>query len=167
MGAALRAVGIKYFLHGEQDWFRFFEDPAHPELSRVHWIDWFTQNTDRRYVFFEPDTMHTLAGRARSPDPVDGSLFDANGWYARLAAQRRLVAWHIKDADRIPMPTAGTNPFSQQHVRPLFPLNGSMEVVYVCEGSIGKTYPCDVDPEVLGFAETFRRYRLSRPRLVP
>jgi hypothetical protein len=39
VGAALRAVGIKYFFHPEQDWFRFFEDPAHPELSRVHRID--------------------------------------------------------------------------------------------------------------------------------
>jgi hypothetical protein len=107
--------------------------------------------------------MHTLAGRARFPDPVDGTLFDVNGWYRRLAAQRRLIAWHIKDADRIPMPTAGTNPFSQQHVRPRFPLNGGVDVVYVGEGSIGKGYPCDIDPEVLGFRETFARYRLSAP----
>ena len=163
VGAALRAVGIKYFFHPEQDWFRFFDDPAHPELSRVHRIDWFTDNTDRRLVFFEPDTMHTLAGRARFPDPVDGSLFDVNGWYRRLAAQRRLIAWHIKDADRIPLPPAGTNPFTQEHVRPLFPLNGGIDVVYVGEGSIGKGYPCDIDPEVLGFPETFARYRLSDP----
>ena len=33
----------------EQDWFRFFEDPAHPELARVHRIDWFTDNTDPRH----------------------------------------------------------------------------------------------------------------------
>jgi len=163
VGAALRAVGIKYFFHPEQDWFRFFDDPAHPELSRVHRIDWFTDHTDRRLVFFEPDTMHTLAGRARFPDPVDGSLFDVNGWYRRLAAQGRLIAWHIKDADRIPLPLAGASPFSQEHVRPRFPLNGGVDVVYVGEGSIGKGYPCDIDPEVLGFPETFRRYRLSDP----
>ena len=112
VGAALRAVGIKYFFHPEQDWFRFFDDPAHPELSRVHRIDWFTANTDRRYGFFEPDTMHTLAGRARFVDPVDGSLFDVNGWYRRLASQGRLIAWHIKDADRIPLPVAGPGPLS-------------------------------------------------------
>jgi len=163
VGAALRAVGIKYFFHPEQDWFRFFEDPAHPELNRVHRIDWFTDHTDRRLVSFEPDTMHTLAGRARFPDPVDGSLFDVNGWYRRLASEGRLIAWHIKDADRIPLPAAGTNPFSQEHARPLFPLNGGVDVVYVGEGSIGKGYPCDIDPEVLGFPETFRRYRLSDP----
>jgi len=163
VGAALRAVGIKYFFHPEQDWFRFFDDPAHPELARVHRIDWFTDNTDPRLVAFEPDTMHTLAGRARFPDPVDGSLFDHNRWFARLAAQRRLIAWHIKDADRIPVPAAGTNPFSQEHVRPRFPLNAGVDVVYVGEGSIGKGYPCDIDPAVLGFPETFRRFRLSDP----
>ena len=73
VGAAFRAAGIKYFFHPEQDWFRFFDDPAHPELARVHRIDWFTDNTDRKLVNFEPDTMHTLAGRARFPDPVDGA----------------------------------------------------------------------------------------------
>jgi sugar phosphate isomerase/epimerase len=163
VGAALRAVGIKYFFHPEQDWFRFFDDPAHPELSRVHRIDWFTDHTDRDLVFFEPDTMHTLAGRARFPDPVDGSLFDVNGWYTRLSRQRRLIAWHVKDADRIPLPAPGANPFSQEHVRPLFPLNNSVDVVYVGEGSIGKGYPSDIDPEVLGYPGMFRRYRLSSP----
>ena len=114
VGAAFRAAGIKYFFHPEQDWFRFFDDPAHPELARVHRIDWFTDNTDRKLVHFEPDTMHTLAGRARFPDPVDGRLFDVNAWYGRLAAQKRLIAWHAKDADRIiPLPAPGTNPFTQ------------------------------------------------------
>ena len=69
VGAAFRAAGIKYFFHPEQDWFRFFDDPAHPELARVHRIDWFTDNTDPKLVFFEPDTMHTLAGAGASPTP--------------------------------------------------------------------------------------------------
>jgi hypothetical protein len=33
----------------------------------------------------------------------------------------------------------------------------------VGEGSIGKGYPCDIDPAVLGFPETFRRFGLSDP----
>ena len=165
VGAALRAVGIRYFFHPEQDWFRFFDDPAHPELSRVHRIDWFTDHTDPRYVFFEPDTMHTLAGRARFPDPVDGSLFDVDAWYGRLAAQRRLIAWHVKDADRItPPPPPGTNPFTQTRVRPGFPLNDGIDVVYVGEGSVGRGYPVDPDPAVIGFPDTFERYRLAPPR---
>ena len=69
VGAAFRAAGIKYFFHPEQDWFRFFDDPAHPELARVHRIDWFTDNTDRKLVYFEPDTMHTLAGPGALPRP--------------------------------------------------------------------------------------------------
>lgn len=164
VGAALRAVGLKYFFHPEQDWFRFFADPAHPELDRVHRIDWFTDNTDPRLVFFEPDTMHTLAGRARFPDPVDGRLFDVDAWYCRLARDRRLIAWHVKDADRIlPLPPPGTNPFTQTRLRPGFPLNAGIDVVYVGEGAVGQGYPVDPDPEVIGFQETFERYRLSSP----
>jgi sugar phosphate isomerase/epimerase len=164
VGAAFRAAGIKYFFHPEQDWFRFFDDPAHPELARTHRIDWFTDNTDPKLVFFEPDTMHTLAGRARFPDPVDGRLFDVNAWYGRLAAQDRLIAWHAKDADRvIPLPAPGVNPFTQTRARPGFPLNGGVDVVYVGEGSISRGYPVDPDPEVLGYAVQFDIYELSSP----
>jgi sugar phosphate isomerase/epimerase len=162
VGAVLRAAGLKYFFHPEQDWFRFFSDPAHPELNRVHRIDWFTDHTDPRLVFFEPDTMHTLAGRGRFPDPVDGRLFDVNAWYGRLAAERRLIAWHVKDADRvIPLPAAGTNPFIQERIRPGFFANP--DVVYTGEGSIGRGYPVDPDPQVLGYQETFTRFTLSDP----
>ena len=162
VGAALRAVGLKYYFHPEQNWFMFFNDPAHPELARVHRIDWFTDHTDPRYVFFEPDTMHTLAGRARFVDPVDGRLFDVNAWYARLSAAKRLVAWHIKDADRItPMVAAGTSPFTQLRNRPGFFANP--DVVYVGEGAVGRGYPVDPDPSVLGFSETFSRYPLGTP----
>lgn len=165
VGAALRAAGITYFFHPEQDWFRFFEDPAHPELDRTHRIDWFTDNTDPRYVSFEPDTMHTLAGRARFPDPVDGTLFDVNGWYSRLSRQRRLIAWHLKDADRIPLPEPDTNPYAQLHWRPRFPLtlNAGVDAVYTGEGDISRGYPDDIDPAVLGYAAAFKRYPLSDP----
>ena len=164
VGAAFRAAGIKYFFHPEQDWFRFFEDPAHPELARVHRIDWFTDNTDPKLVSFEPDTMHTLAGRARFPDPVDGRLFDVNAWYGRLAATERLIAWHAKDADRVvPMPAPGVNPFTQMRARAGFPLNGGVDVVYVGEGSISRGYPVDPDPEVIGYQDQFDRFELSSP----
>ena len=113
---------------------------------------------------FEPDTMHALAGRARFPDPVDGRLFDVNAWYGRLAAKKRLIAWHAKDADRIiPLPAPGTNPFTQTRTRPGFPLNDGTDVVYVGEGSIGKGYPVDPDPEVIGYPDHLRPLRLSNP----
>ena len=107
--------------------------------------------------------MHTLAGRARFVDPVDGSLFDVNAWYGRLAAQRRLVAWHIKDADRNPMPARARTRSRRSTSARGFPLNSGVDVVYVGEGSIGKGYPCDIDPEVLGFERWFTRFRLTDP----
>jgi sugar phosphate isomerase/epimerase len=162
VGRALRSVGLKYFFHPEQDFFRFFSDPAHPELDHVHRMDWFTDNTDPRYVFFEPDTTHTLAGRQRFPDPVDGRLFDHNRWFRRLDAQNRLIAWHIKDSIRtLPLQTTGVNPFLQTVTRPGFFANP--DVVYVGEGTVGQGYPVDPDPQVLGFQRTFTRFKLSIP----
>ena len=115
-------------------------------------------------MYFEPDTMHTLAGRGRFPDPVDGRLFDVNAWYGRLAKQDRLIAWHVKDADRIiPLPAPGTNPFTQTRARPGFPLNGGIDVVYGGEGAVANGYPVDPDPEVLGYQEQFDRFELASP----
>jgi hypothetical protein len=164
IGAQLRAVGIKYFTHPEQDWFRFFADPAHPELDRVHRLDWITDHTDPRYFFFEPDTSHTLNGRARFPDPVDGRLFDHNRWFAKLDAQDRLIAWHIKDSNRTLklQDTSGVAPYSQNVTRPGFFNNP--DAVNVGEGTVGRGYPVDPDPEVLGYQKTFTRFRLSDPR---
>ena len=50
----MAAEGMRYYLHPEQNNFNFFNDPAHPELSTVHRLDWFTENTDPSVVWFEP-----------------------------------------------------------------------------------------------------------------
>ena len=127
-------------------------------------MDWFTDNTDPKLVYFEPDTMHTLAGRARFPDPVDGRLFDVNAWYGRLDDDNRLIAWHVKDADRIiPPPAPGMNPFTQTRLRPGFPLNSGVDVVYVGEGSVGQGYPVDPDPEVHRLPGAVRPLRAQQP----
>ena len=87
-----------------------------------------------------------------------------NAWYGRLAADKRLIAWHAKDADRIiPLPAPGTNPFTQTRARPGFPLNGGVDVAYVGEGSIFRGYTVDPDPEVIGYREQFDRFELSSP----
>jgi hypothetical protein len=39
IGEILQARGVKYFYHPEQDNYRFFNDPAHPELNTVHRIE--------------------------------------------------------------------------------------------------------------------------------
>jgi sugar phosphate isomerase/epimerase len=150
VGAALAAEGMRYYLHPEQNNFNFFNDPAHPELSRVHRLDWFTENTDPSVVWFEPDIFHAYAGRARFPDPVDGSMFDLPGWFFRN--ERRLLAWHVKDGTRIvPQPAPPANPFTQTIQRtPTF-----VDALYSLEGSIGQGYPVDPDPAVIGFKRLF------------
>ena len=46
IGEILRSRGVKYFYHPEQDNYRYFNDPAHPELDTVHRIQWVMENTD-------------------------------------------------------------------------------------------------------------------------
>ena len=157
VGAALAAEGLKMFLHPEQNNFNFFNDPAHPELSRVHRLDWFVDNTDPSLVFFEPDILHMYAGRSRFRDPVDGSMFDVWDYLTRIA--QRVVAWHVKDGSRLnPAPALTANPFTQTIVRPPqftgTPAN-NVDTIYTMEGSIGQGYPVDPDPAVLGFKRIF------------
>jgi hypothetical protein len=166
--------GIKAYLHAEQNNWAFFNDPAHPELSRKHKIDFFTENTDSRYVFFEPDVYHTYNARGRFPDPVDGSLWDAEGWIKNN--WKRLVGWHIKDANRAnPQLPAPSNPFTQLAPRSGFPLNGGVDAIYSTEGHLGKGYPADPgatapaarpgpDPTVIGFKRLFTETRSYRSK---
>jgi hypothetical protein len=151
VGAALAAEGLRYYLHAEQNNFNFFNDPANPQLSRVHRIDWFTENTDPSVVFFEPDILHSYAGRARFPDPVDGSLWGAPLDYWKRNAHR-ILAWHIKDGSRlVPPPARGLNPFTQTIARtPTF-----TDAILAGEGSIGQGYPVDPDPAVVGYKRIF------------
>ena len=152
VGAACAAAGLKWYWHVEQNGYAFFNDPEHPELARTHRLEWFADNTDPSLVFFEPDTLHGYAGRARFPDPVDGHLFDLFGWWKDHS--HRLVAWHIKDGTRlVPPPAPGVNPFTQVVARPGFIT--PTDALYTGEGSLGKGYPVDPDPGVVGFKRIF------------
>jgi len=150
VGQALAAEGLRYYLHAEQNNFNFFNDPANPSLSRVHRIDWFTEHTDPSVVFFEPDILHSYAGRARFPDPVDGSLWPALDYWKTNG--HRILAWHIKDGSRlVPPPARGVNPFTQTLVRS----PGFTDAILAGEGSIGQGYPVDPDPAVVGYKRIF------------
>jgi sugar phosphate isomerase/epimerase len=151
VGAALAAEGLRYYLHPEQNNFNFFNDPAHPELSRVHRIDWFAANTDPSLAFFEPDVLHSFAGRARFPDPVDGSLWGPPLEFWKTNSHR-ILAWHVKDGSRLATPPApGVNPFTQTIARtPTF-----TDAILAGEGSIGQGYPLDADQAVVGFKRIF------------
>ena len=50
IGEILQSRGVKYFYHPEQDNYRYFNDPAHPELDAVHRIQYVMDNTDPRAV---------------------------------------------------------------------------------------------------------------------
>jgi hypothetical protein len=159
----LENYGIKAYLHPEQNNWNFFNDPAHPELSRKHRIDFFSENTDPRYVFFEPDVYHTYNARGRFPDPVDGSLWDAEKFIK--SNWKRLVAWHIKDANRVvPTPTPPTSSYTQTRTRPGFPLNGGVDAIYALEGDLGKGFPSDPDPNSIGFRRFFTETRANRAK---
>jgi sugar phosphate isomerase/epimerase len=159
VGAALAAEGLRMYLHPEQNNFQFFNDPDHPELSQTHRLDWFTDNTDPSVVFFEPDILHMYAGRARFP-AANGALFDALAWLDRI--QKRLVAWHAKDASRLsPAPAPPANPFTQTRLRPPqftgVPAS-NVDTIYSLEGSLSQGYPVDPDPAVIGWKRIFGDY---------
>ena len=59
------ARGVKYFYHPEQDNYRFFADPAHPELDTVHRIQWVMENTDPKLFGWQIDVLHNWSGRVR------------------------------------------------------------------------------------------------------
>jgi hypothetical protein len=157
VGHLLADEGLRWYWHTEQNGWQFFTDPG---LERTHRIDWWTANTDPSVVFYQPDVLHSFAGRSRFPDPVDGSRWDALGFWK--ANSHRLVGWHVKDGNRlVPAPAPTANPFTQLVARP--PTftgvanagNPGPDVVYAGEGSIGQGYPVDPDPAVVGYRRIF------------
>ena len=160
VGQILADNGIRWYWHTEQNGWAFFNDPLHPELSRTHRIDWWNANTDPALVNYEPDILHSYAGRARFPEPGTGVLWDALGFWT--ANSHRLVGWHVKDGSRtVSAPLPGVNPFTQNVERPpTFVGNPSAtnigrDVIYAGEGSIGQGYPVDPDPGVVGYKRIF------------
>jgi sugar phosphate isomerase/epimerase len=175
MGELLKREGLKLFFHPEGTWWQFFNDPDHPEMNRTHKIDFFAENTDPRLVLFEIDSYHMYNNRGARPDPVDGSLWDAEGFMRRN--WKRLMGYHVKDANR-EVPTQAPSvrgPFTQLQTRTGFPLAGGQDAVYVLEGHLGKGYPIDPgstppgarpgpDPSVIGFRRMFTEVRSIRAK---
>ena len=99
IGEILRSRGVKYFYHPEQDNYRFFNDPAHPELDTVHRIEWVMDNTDTRLFGWEIDILHNWSGRVRFLSATTHQP-DISVWELAQAQQRRVLGWHIKDGFR-------------------------------------------------------------------
>jgi sugar phosphate isomerase/epimerase len=149
--------GLKLFFHPEGTWWQYFADPDHPELSNTNKLDFFAANTDPRYVFFEIDTYHMYANRGARPvpsDPTNNTLWDAAGFVK--SNWKRLVGYHIKDANRIlpATPAPPSVPFTQTWTRTsadgskVFPLNGGVDGIYSLEGHLGNGAASQAKPGV-------------------
>ena len=101
-------------------------------------------------MFFEPDILHSYAGGARFPDPVDGSLWGPplDFWKANA---HRILAWHVKDGSRLVPPPARREPVHPD-ARAGAEVHGRDPPG---EGSIGQGYPVDPDPAVVGYKRIF------------
>ena len=143
----MKAEGIRYYFHPEQNTFRFFDAVANPQLADTHLISWFSDNTNRELVFFTPDILHSYSGRARFPHPVNGPDFDPYAWVT--SDPKRFIGYHLKDGNRNPAwpgPPAG-NPYVQTFLRtPTF-----TDAVGVGEGQLGQG--TDPDPAVKSFKQ--------------
>jgi hypothetical protein len=180
IGEALDREGLKVFFHPEGTWWQYFADPDRPDMSTTQKIDFFTENTDPRYVLFEIDTFHMYNNRSARPDPSlpqntpntvcitnpDG-CWDAEAFIKRN--WKRLMGYHIKDASRNPTEVrTNVGPYIQTQTRAGFPLltglagRASEDGIYSLEGQIGKGYPADPDPNVIGFRRMFTEVRSHR-----
>jgi hypothetical protein len=171
IGEILASRGVSYFYHPEQDNYRFFDDPAHPELDTVHRIQYVLAHTNRAYFKLELDYLHNYSGRARFPiAPVR----DANRvivgtqpapisvWDMIAADPKRLMGIHMKDGNvnpnfvrGNPAPNGGLtgevgSPYAQTFLRtPTF-----TDAIVSGEGDLGRPYgPTGTqnDPDSRGF----------------
>ena len=156
IGEILASRGVSYFYHPEQDNYRYFADPAHPELNEVHRIQYVLANADRKLFKLELDYLHNYAGRARFRNPTTGQM-DISIWDMLQADPKRLMGFHIKDGNVNPAWVVGApgtgagetggSPYNQTFNRtPTF-----VDAIVSGEGDLGKGSPAGFDPDNRGF----------------
>jgi len=99
IGEILQARGVRYFYHPEQDNYRYFNDPTHPELDTVHRIEWVMGNTDPGLFGWQIDVLHNWSGRVRFLNATTHQP-DISVWALAQAQKRRVLGWHAKDGFR-------------------------------------------------------------------
>jgi hypothetical protein len=162
IGEILQSRGVKYFYHPEQDNYRFFNDPAHPELNTVHRIEWVMDNTDPALFGWEIDILHNWSGRVRFLSATTHQP-DISVWELAQAQKRRVMGWHIKDGFRNTAqtgtwvggpPESGGAPYFQTFLRtPTF-----TDAIVSGEGDLGAGPGPDhpnADPDCPGFEYMF------------
>jgi hypothetical protein len=162
LGEILRSRGVSYFYHPEQDNYRFFNDPAHPDLNTVHRIEYVMQNTDPALFGWEIDILHNWSGRLRFLNATTHQP-DISVWNLAQSQKQRVLGWHIKDGFRNTAysgtwvggpPESGGSPYLQTFLRtPTF-----TDAIVSGEGDLGAgpgpSHP-NADPDCPGFKYMF------------
>jgi hypothetical protein len=162
LGQILEKRGVKYFYHPEQDNYRFFNDPAHPELNGTHRIEYVMDNTNPALFGWEIDIVHNWSGRLRFLNATTHEP-DISVWDLAQAENRRVIGWHIKDGFRNPAykgtwtggpAEQGGSPYLQTFQRtPTF-----TDAIVSGEGDLGAgpgpSHP-NADPDCPGFKYMF------------
>jgi len=162
LGEILRSRGVSYFYHPEQDNYRYFNDPAHPELNGTHRIEYVMANTDPSLFGWEIDILHNWSGRLRFLNATTHQP-DISVWNLAKAENRRVLGWHIKDGFRNTAyhgtwvggpPESGGSPYLQTFNRtPTF-----VDAIISGEGDLGAgpgpSHP-NADPDCPGFKYMF------------
>jgi hypothetical protein len=162
IGEILQSRGVEYFYHPEQDNYRFFNDPAHPDLNTVHRIEYVMQNTNPALFGWEIDVLHNFSGRLRFLNATTHQP-DISVWGLAQDQQRRVMGWHIKDGFRNTAysgtwvggpPESGGSPYLQTFNRtPTF-----VDAIVSGEGDLGAgpgpQHP-NADPDCPGFKYMF------------
>jgi hypothetical protein len=171
IGEILRERGVQYFYHPEQDNYRFFSDPAHPELDTVHRIQWVMANTDPKLFGWQIDVLHNWSGRVRFLNATTHQP-DISVWALAQAEQKRVMGWHIKDGFRNTAqtgtwtggpPESGGPPYFQTFLRtPTF-----TDTIVSGEGDLGAgpgpAHP-NADPDEPGFKYLFENLKGQNQR---
>jgi hypothetical protein len=171
IGEILRERGVQYFFHPEQDNYRYFADPVHPELDTVHRIQWVMANTDAKLFGWEIDVLHNWSGRVRFLDATTHQP-DISVWALAQAEAKRVMGWHIKDGFRNTAqmgtwtggpPESGGAPYFQTFQRtPTF-----TDAVVSGEGDLGAgpgpAHP-NADPDEPGFKFMFENLKGQHQR---
>jgi hypothetical protein len=162
IGEILQSRGVKYFFHPEQDNYRYFNDPAHPDLDTVHRIQWVLDNTKEALFGWEIDILHNWSGRVRFLSATTHKP-DISVWELAQAQKRRVLGWHIKDGFRNTAqrgtwvggpPESGGAPYAQTFARTAT----FTDAIISGEGDLGAgpgpSHP-NADPDCPGFKYMF------------
>ena len=171
IGEILRDRDVQYFFHPEQDNYRYFADPDHPELDTVHRIQWVLPNTDPKLFGWQIDILHNWSGRRRFLNATTHQP-DITLWALVQAEAKRVTGWHIKDGFRNTAysgtwtggpPESGGAPYNQTFARtPTF-----TDAIISGEGDLGAgpgpSHP-NADPDEPGFKFMFENLKGQHQR---